>query len=87
MTPDETKQLLEGAIRNITSLRDRVRFLEPKAHGYDMITKILGFVAPSDAQGYEEDILWRLGYELKKLQDEEIVETDTSVIYPPEKLP
>lgn len=66
MKDKDVIQMIDRVCDEITTLRQRVAVLEPKAHAYDAITDILGLL-PRPSQGYGEDIIWRLRKEQEQL--------------------
>lgn len=67
MTDKDTIDMIQRCIEEIETQRREIDRLRPKAEAYEAITSILGLL-PQRAQGYGEDIVWRLRKQIEELQ-------------------
>jgi len=65
----ETADMADRAADEITNLRAVNARLAPQAEAYELIRSIVGLL-PQQAQGYEEDLAWRLRERAKKMREE-----------------
>ena len=67
MKDQDAIQMMQRCREEIIALRRQIDRLTPKAEAYDAITAILGMI-PRQAQGYGEDMAWRLEKEISEIQ-------------------
>lgn len=67
MTDKDIIDMINRCIEEIKMLRGRIVSLEPKAHAYESVTKILDLL-PKPSQGHGEDLLWRLEKQVQELR-------------------
>lgn len=76
MTDKDVQDMAQLCIEEISMLRSQVAALQPRADAYDSIERILRLI-PQPAQGYGEDIVWRLRKQIEELQPKnEVAEAD-----------
>lgn len=63
----EYLRMMERTRSEIKELRATVDRLAPKAGAYDLIAQILGLL-PRQAQGYGEDLVWKLDQKIKDVE-------------------
>lgn len=69
MDRPETIQLLQRAHNEIVTLRRQVAELAPRAHAYDTVAA-LARLKEEPAQGYSEDVAWRIKQAVETLEAE-----------------
>lgn len=69
MNDKEAIEMMRRSSAEIKSLRSRISALEPKAHAYDSLAAVIRMF-PQPAQGYGEDIAWRLDKRISELEAE-----------------
>lgn len=67
MKDQDAIHMMQRCREEIVSLRRQIDRLAPKAEAYDAMTAILGMI-PRQAQGYGEDMVWRLEKEIAEIQ-------------------
>lgn len=62
-------EMARRASAEIKSLRNQIAALEPKAHAYDQLSTVLGFL-PRQSRGYGEDLAYMLDKRVAELTKE-----------------
>lgn len=67
MNDNEAKEMMQRCISEIESLRRERDRLQPHAEAYLTIQQIMSYL-PQRAQGYGEDLVWRLKKRIEELE-------------------